>query len=157
MAKYRVKIKGKPFEVEAAEDATDEQIVEAISAKHGQQVWGDKMIQNDLDAQKRSYKEQATTYQSYERSDAIMKEVEDKKQQASLKTLETDLRDVWRQEMQLGRTMSAARTANDPEAWRKASSNTEPLFSKREKLLEQLRKVDPKRADELFDELYIKQ
>lgn len=159
MAKYRVKIKGKPLEVEAPDDASDEQIAEAVSAKHGDQVFGDRMIKQDLDEQKRVYKEQATTYQAYGRQEAILQDIETKKKEKGVTDLEGRIRSIRAQESDLSKQMEAAR--QDPDqakaraAWSKAAEASNPLFNKRQKLFGEMRKLDPKRADELFDELYV--
>ena len=156
MPKIRAKIKGQTFTIEVPQGATEEQIIEAISAKHGAQVFGDKMIQKDLSEQKRAYQEQATTYQAYERQDGILSEVEFKKRRG----LEDEIRSIRKQERTLSDAMESARKSQDPGAkssWEKAAAATDPLFKKRTDLFDKLRKQDPKRAEELFDELYLKQ
>lgn len=149
MAKYRVRIKNIPYVVEVPDGATDEQIAEAVSIKHGDQVWGDKMIQNELDAQKQAYKEQATTYQSYGRSDAILKDIAEK----GKRNYDQEIRDAWKQESNFGKKLRQASDAGDKAAYDKAYKDMSPFYDKRQALLKEYAKVDPIRADALDNEL----
>ncbi len=68
---------------------------------------------------------------------------------------ETELRGLKKQEDELSKAMEAARVANDRDAYRKAVSATDPLFKRRQEVIGRLRKLDAKRADKLYDALYI--
>lgn len=153
MAKYRVKIKNVPYVVDVPDDATDEQIAEAVSEKHGDQVWGDKMIQNDLDAQKQAYREQATTYQSYGRSDAVLKDVEEQKKEKGKRNLEIEIRNAWGKEVVLGKKLRQASDAGDKSTYDKTYKEMSPISDRRQALLKEYAKLDPIRADALDNEL----
>ena len=141
----------------------EQKMMQELSYKRTGQVFGDAMIMRDLGEQKRAYNEQAATYKSYKTTDKIMEDVYEARKAAkeAKKTpkvdidYEKEIRGVYSDETKLSKAMETARAANDKSAYEKAMAATEPLFQKRQELFEKFKKINPKRAEQLLNELYI--
>lgn len=81
-----------------------------------------------------------------------------KKQRAkpeSFEALEGRLREIAKREQEAGKLASEARDANDVEGWKRRAAIIDALFKDRQDLMKRLRKLDPRRAEALWNELYL--
>lgn len=73
----------------------------------------------------------------------------------ALTSAEQRLRSVAKEELSIGAEAAKARDARDRKAYDAATKRLEPLFQERSRLLDAVRKINPKKADALYDELYL--
>lgn len=74
-----------------------------------------------------------------------------------LQSSETRLRALAQEELAAGLEASKAADRNDRQAYDAAGKKMEPMFKERSQLFDKIRKADPKKADALYDELYVNQ
>jgi hypothetical protein len=72
----------------------------------------------------------------------------------NLKQLEQQLRDIRKRERIAGQLSAEAADRRDQAAWERSGKILDRLFDEREQIRKGIQKIDPKREQELYDELY---
>lgn len=107
---------------------------------------------------------------SRERQDKILRQIEQHKaeirakrkaaaeakaKQAPQVSPEERLRALSKQELAIGKEAYKASSSGDKKAYEAISKRMDEMFTEREKLFTEIKKKDPKKADALYDELYL--
>lgn len=71
-------------------------------------------------------------------------------------SVEKQLRSLAAREDQAGQLAAQARDNGDKEGWTRRTDTLNKMFKDRQALLAKLRKLDPKRADQVYNDLYLK-